>query len=247
MKKVYLMAVIAALIAGIAAYSFTKSIQERTSIENAPTKEVLVVAADITSGSTITVEMAETSFTKKVVLQEDAIPDAITDLEEIIGRVATQALFAGEQVNGKAFMQEGGDDANLSFNLAEGEAAYSIQAEAEKGVDGYIVPGDTINIIAHYENENRIENPVDKGKDEKDEGLITVLQFEDVEVLKVATYQEVVAAKGEAGDGEVKTYVSLTLRTTKEQAVELFHMEQSSKEYKIVLNSHIDTENLLGE
>ena len=74
MKKVYLIAVIFALVAGFATYFFASEIDKKTTIKDADTIEVIVPVNDISQNSTITEEMfAEDAgvFTKKTVVAAD--------------------------------------------------------------------------------------------------------------------------------------------------------------------------------
>ena len=57
MKKVYLIAVIFALIAGFATYFFATEIDKKTTIKDADTVAVIVPVADMPKNSTITEEM----------------------------------------------------------------------------------------------------------------------------------------------------------------------------------------------
>lgn len=228
MKKVYLIAVIVALIAGSATYLFASSLMKNSSIEDAPTQEVLFAVADIPEGTQILAEDIETMFVQKKVVEQDLTPNAVTSAEAVVGQVVAQKIYEGEQLSMNRFIESGGDNAALSYTLSEGECAYSIKAEADKGVDGYIKPGDTVDIIACYP---------------EDEKSKTVMEFTNLKVLKVATYQDVKTAQSEMVDGEVVTYVSITVKTNDAQAVQLFNMENTtSGDFKVVLNSRIDAE-----
>lgn len=238
MKRVYLIAVIVALLAGCATYLFAQSLIENSSIQDAPTEQVLVALTDIPSGTTITAEQVEQQFYVKTVLAEDLTPNAVKNFESVVGFVLTQDVFAGEQLNSNVFVNRENGQAGLSFSLEEGEVAYSISADAVKGVDGYIKPGDTIDIVAFY---------TSKAPDEEGGTAAgtTEVVFKDLEVLRVATYQETEDAKGEVGNGEVKTYVSVTVKTNDEQAQEIYDMEMvTGGNFKIILNSRIDAEKI---
>lgn len=232
MKKVYLIAAIVALLAGCATYIFAQNLIENSSVSDAPTSQVLVALVDIPEGTSITAETVDQLFTVKSVLTADLTTNAVANKDEVIGRIATQDIFMGEQLNSMVFVNKDNGDAGLSFTLEEDEVAYSISASAVQGVDGYIKPGDTIDIVAYYAED-----------EEKKEDAKATLKFEDIYVLKVATYQDTEAAKGEVGDGEVKTYVSLTVKTTEEEAVELYDMEQrAGGSFKFILNARVEAE-----
>lgn len=234
MKRVYLVALIVALMVGGATFFFAKGLMEKTSIENAPTTKVIVAIADVPGGTTITADMEGTVFIEKQVLAQDAIPDAVMNLGDIMGQIVAQDLYAGEQVSFKRFSQRGSDETALSFSLLEGEVAYSIAAEADRGVDGYIKPGDTIDILV-------AEGVEQDGKEEITNATIL---FKDLKVLKVATYADTIDAKADAAtEGEVKQYTSVTIKTTEEQAMELYLMERKVEDgFKFILNSRVEAE-----
>lgn len=231
MKKVYLIALIVALFVGGATYLFVQGLVESSHIQDAPTQDVVVAIADVPAGTMITAEMVESTFATKKVLLEDVVPEAITDVGLIVGQVASQDLYVGEQISMRRVAAAGSDETGLSYSLKEGEVAYSIKANADRGVDGYIKPGDTIDIVVAYEDED---------------GKITGggIEFQDLKVIKVATYQEVSTAKQDATtDGEVKTYTSVTVKTTEDVAVRLYAMEAEAMDgFKLILNSRVDAE-----
>ena len=57
MKKVYLIAVVFALVAGFATYMFAQGINEKTTIKDADTKKVYVALQDIPKDTEITEDM----------------------------------------------------------------------------------------------------------------------------------------------------------------------------------------------
>lgn len=235
MKRVYLIAVIVALIAGGATYLFASSLIQRSSIEDAPTQTVLVAIEDVPAGTQILPEDIELMFVEKKVLVQDVTPNAVTNSEEIINQVAAQTIYAGEQLSMNRFITSGSDNADLSYALAEGEVAYSIKAEAEKGVDGYVKPGDTVDVVAYY---------MTTDKDGQKTGSKTTMEFSDLKVLKVATYEDTKSAQSEGEGGEVVKYVSLTVKTTDEQAIELYNMENEAMGFKMILNAKVDAEKI---
>lgn len=231
MKKVYLIALIVALFVGGATYLFAQGLVEKSHIQDAPTQDVVVALADVPAGTMITAEMVESTFSTSQILLEDVVPEAITDVGLIVGQVAAQDLYQGEQISMRRMAAAGSDETGLSYSLKEGEVAYSIKASADKGVDGYIKPGDTIDIV--------VVNETAEGK------IIGAnIEFQDLKVIKVATYQEVSTAKQDTTtDGEVKTYTSVTVKTTEDVAAKLYAMEATSMDrFKLVLNSRVDAE-----
>lgn len=226
MKRVYLIALIVALIAGSATYFFASTIMKNSSIEDAPTEVVLVANSDIVAGTAVTADQVDALFTEKKVLVQDLTPNAVKSKEEILGQVVMQTIYAQEQVSMNRFMAGDSEEVGLSYTLQEGEVAYSIVAESQKGVDGYIKEGDTIDIIAYYESK-------------------TVLEFENLKVLKVSTREATNAAQSQTEGGEVMSYTSVTIKTDVNQAMEIWNMEnRTGNNFKFVLHSRVDAESI---
>ena len=234
MKRVYLIALIVALIAGATTYWFANNLVKSTKIEGRDTKEVLVALVDIPSGTKITKEDEQTKFVKKNIVVDYATPGAIANFDDIVGRVLKAEILMNEQISSTKFMDENSDEAGLSYNMIQDEYGYSIIAEGVQGVDGYIIPGDSIDIL------------VDDATAEALEG-IDVEDFTNLEVLKVGSKQVVADAQTDKkGDGNINTYTSFTLRVNKEIAEELFQLESTAERidgtFKFILHSRVDTE-----
>lgn len=235
MKRVYLVAVMVALGAGVITFLFARSLVENSRVENVDKTQVVVATVDIPEGTMITNELIQSSFTTDIVINDDLVgaPNdvIITSTEQLIGKIVAQDIYANEQINVKKIVEKGSDDAALSYSLKEGEVAYSITANSVQGVDGYITPGDTVDIVAALE-------------DEEGKVIGGAIVFSDLKVLKVATYQEVDNAKQDGvGDGQVKTYASVTVKTNSEQAAQLYAMEaEAGSGFKLVLNSRADAD-----
>ena len=69
MKKVYLIAVIVAIIAGVATYMFATEINSKTKFKDAEMVTVLVPAADIEKNVEITADMFEEIIGRAIILK----------------------------------------------------------------------------------------------------------------------------------------------------------------------------------
>lgn len=226
MKKVYLIAVIFALIAGFATFMFARELDKKTTIKDADTVQVYVAAEDIEENTQITESMfpngddaSNAKFVLKTVVAADAGPNYVTDKAYLIGRITADPIYKGEQINSARLHESDADNVSLSFKLEEGMVAYSIVAKAQNGVDGYIGPGDTVDIITF----------------ETDESGNAVFQiaYEDLKVLRVSNNSDNAAAS--TNGLPITSYSTITVEVTPEQALELREIEQ--KDYKLVLNS----------
>ncbi|MGN1123164.1 MAG: Flp pilus assembly protein CpaB [Eubacterium sp.] len=223
MKKVYLIAVIFALLAGFATYMFASEIDKKTTIKDADTAVVYVALQDIKANTVITEEMfAEdaTYFTTKTVIAADLAPNYVTDKESLIGMVTIDPLYSGEQINSPRLQSADGDDVALSIKLPDGKVAYSFNAASVTSVDGYISEGDTVDVIVFKDGED--------GKEAKSE-----VAYKDLKILRVSTNTANTSAS--QSGSTITEYSTLTVEVTEEQALQLYDIENTYS-YKLVLN-----------
>ena len=218
MKKVYLIAVIFALIAGFATYFFATEIDKKTTIKDADTVAVIVPVADMPKNSTITEEMfAEDAgvFETKTVVADDVTGDVATDKEQLINQVTVDPLYANEPINTKRLESIDGSDVALSIKLPKGKVAYSFTAGSVTGADGYISEGDTVDVLV-YDSEKKTSK----------------IAYKDLEILRVST---ATASKTASESGKAVTdYNTLTVSVTEKQALKLYKIENEST-FKLVL------------
>lgn len=218
MKKVYLIAVIFALIAGFATYFFATEIDKKTTIKDADTVAVIVPVADMPKNSTITEEMfAEDAgvFETKTVVADDVTGDVATDKEQLINQVTVDPLYANEPINTKRLESIDGSDVALSIKLPKGKVAYSFTAGSVTGADGYISEGDTVDVLV-YDSQKKTSR----------------IAYKDLEILRVST---ATASKSASESGKAVTdYNTLTVSVTEKQALKLYKIENEST-FKLVL------------
>lgn len=218
MKKVYLIAVIFALIAGFATYFFATEIDKKTTIKDADTVAVIVPVEDMPKNSTITEEMfAEDAgvFATKTVVADDVTGDVATDKEQLINQVTVDPLYANEPINTKRLESIDGSDVALSIKLPKGKVAYSFTAGSVTGADGYISEGDTVDVLV-YDSEKKTSR----------------IAYKDLEILRVST---ATASKTASESGKAVTdYNTLTVSVTEKQALKLYKIENEST-FKLVL------------
>ena len=228
MKRVYLIAVVFALIAGFATYLFANQINEKTTLKDEDMVDGVVYALqDIPENTVITEEMfAEdaTYFSRKSVLEADAGPDSITNPEDIIGLIVSENIYAGEQVSTKRFVSAGDDDVSLSFKLADGMVAYSFNAGSVTGVDGYIGVGDTVDVIINEKNEDGSTTPT--------------VAYTGLKILRVSNNTNDTASR--EANTKITEYSTLTVEVTEEQALQLYNIE-TNYSFKLVLNPRVQT------
>lgn len=219
MKKVYLIAVVFALIAGFATYFFASEIDKKTTIKDADTVEVIVPVNDMSQNSSITEEMfAEDAgvFTKKTVVAADVNTETVvTKQDQLIGKVTIDPLYAGEPINTKRIEDLDGADVALSLKLPKGKVAYSFNAASVIGADGYISEGDKVDVLVY------------DGESQKSR-----IAYKNLEILRVST---ATASKTASESGKTVTdYNTLTVSVTEKQALKLYKIENEST-FKLVL------------
>lgn len=219
MKKVYLIAVVFALIAGFATYFFASEIDKKTTIKDADTVEVIVPVNDMSQNSSITEEMfAEDAgvFTKKTVVAADVNTETVvTEQDQLIGKVTIDPLYAGEPINIKRIEDLGGADVALSLKLPKGKVAYSFNAGSVTSVDGYINEGDKVDVLVYDGNKKKSK-----------------VAYKNLPILRVST---ATASKNASASGTTLTeYSTLTVVVTEKQALALYKIENEST-FKLVL------------
>lgn len=219
MKKVYLIAVIFALVAGFATYFFASEIDKKTTIKDADTVEVIVPVNDMSQNSSITEEMfAEDAgvFTKKTVVAADVNTETVvTKQDQLIGKVTIDPLYAGEPINVKRVEDLNGADVALSLKLPKGKVAYSFSAGSVTSVDGYINEGDKVDVLVYDGNKKKSK-----------------VAYKNLPILRVST---ATASKNASASGTALTeYSTLTVVVTEKQALALYKIENEST-FKLVL------------
>lgn len=219
MKKVYLIAVVFALIAGFATYFFASEITKKTTIKDADMVSVYVPSEDIPANSKITAEMLQgdsPKFVKKDVVAADITGDAVKDPKNLVNKVTLDPLYAGEIVNAKRLEDIDGANVALSLKLPEGKVAYSMSAGSVTSVDGYIREGDTVDVIVY-------------DSDKKESSV----KYKDLQILRVSTSAANNSAS--ANGSAITDYNTLTVVVTEEEALDLYNIENQHT-YKLVLN-----------
>lgn len=218
MKKVYLIAVIFALIAGFATYFFASEIDKKTTIKDADTVEIIVPVADMAKNTTITEDMFADEagvFQTKTVVADDVTGDVATDKKQLINQVTVDPLYANEPINVKRLESIDGSDVALSLKLPKGRVAYSFNAASVTSVDGYINEGDKVDVLVYDGNKKKSK-----------------VAYKNLPILRVST---ATASKNASASGTALTeYSTLTVVVTEKQALALYKIENENS-FKLVL------------
>ena len=222
MKKVYLIAVVFALLAGLATYMFATQIDKKTTYKDAETVKVVVALQDIPKNTMITEDMfAEDAgyFATKNFVVDAATPEYIDSFDKIKDKVSIVDIYANEQLSAHKFVGTEDESVGLSYKLTPGKVAYSFSASTTNGVDGYICAGDVVDIIT-YEN--------------VDDKPTTKVAYKGLNVIRISSASA--NAGAETSDAKITEYSTITVEVTEAQALQLYNIE-NSKTFKLVLNS----------
>ncbi len=220
MKKVYLIAVVFALLAMFATFMFANQLDKKTTIKD--TEIVYAAAQDIPDNTQITEEMIaeDAGWFKEVnVIQGTTNETMITDLTEIVGKVTDTQIYADELLNTNRLLEPDSDKVGLSHKLKKGKVAYSFSAGSVNGVDGYISVGDTVDVIVYEKDSSGKTN--------------TRVAYRNLEILRVSNASA--DADAAASGSTIRDYGTLTVEVTEAQALQLYEIE-SDYTFKLVLN-----------
>lgn len=213
MKKVYIIAVIIALVLAISVFFFGKSLTEQPKSEMTT---VVVAVQNIEGGTEITAAMLEL----KEIPKDLVSAGTYSKLDTVVGKLANGDIYKGEQIvkNRIGSADEISFD-RLSKKLEPGYRAFTVAVDNVTGVGCFIKAGDKVDIMYTYKLKNLVGGSEEttaaeeaegtsqsnqNKKDETDVGFTQMLK-QNVEVLAVGTYQENHSETG------VVTYTTVTL------------------------------------
>src|SRR5579863_9228977 len=98
-----LVAVAAAVLAGVLLYAFVQHYRKNTPAPVATSNSVVVASAYIARGTPVSMAEAANSFRRASLGAASVVPGAITDPSVIAGEVATQNIAPGQQLTAADF------------------------------------------------------------------------------------------------------------------------------------------------
>lgn len=221
MKKIYLIAVVIALAAGLATYFFANELKTSKIVTGVNEASVLIALEDIDENTVLTENMFQV-----VKLPETAVSfGTVCNANDIIGYMATDKILKGEQLMARKITEvgNGAPQNRLSYELSNGMYGYSIFINSENAVSYFLKEYDYVNIYSTVSPSN--------------EPLL-----EKVQVIRISDY--VSNTQQETGV-EITSYTIITLALTKEQIPKLMSVEApdaqgSPENFRIVLVSHAE-------
>lgn len=208
MKKLKLIALLAAVIVGVGVYRF---LQELGKPQQAPHTTVVVAAVNIPENTRITAEMVTT----KSISNDSLLDNYILEADTVIGKVMTSDVYAGEQIVRDRLVQIGEADADrntLAYAVTPGMRAMTIFVDKDSGLENFLKPGNRTDVIANYYYETK--RAVLNKEDELEWVNVPTTQLlaQNVQILAVGTAME----KNGAAE-----YTTVTLEVTPQDAMNI--------------------------
>ena len=226
MKKLKLLALVAAIIVGLGVYRF---MEELSKPQEAPHTAVVVAAVDIPENTLITAEMLE----MQSISDDSLLANHIVDPQAAIGMVVSSDVYAGEQLVTDRLIKLGetsADKNTLAYNLEPGMRAITIAVGAESGLMNFLKPGNHVDLVANYTRTELRPALLDPTVQEEVSIPTTQLLAQDINILAVGTVMN------KAGAAE---YTSVTLEVTMEDALNI-NAVNSWGNIRLLLRSPLD-------
>lgn len=203
MKKIYVIAAIAAIISGSLLYFYLNKQDAENSVPKGPvTVQVLTVSSEVPAFCTLNEEnLSYMDF------PQDFVPkDAVLKVSDALGLISDGTLYPGEIILSSMIGTEKEKARSMSYAIPEGMRAMTVEVDNAAGVAGYIETGDYIDLLLYVSPK--------PAKDEESEDIpaYTYICGDNLEVLAV----------GDVTFEDDSVYTSLTLSLTPEQCREVY-------------------------
>lgn len=143
MKKIQILAIIAAVVTVIMVYFFLGGIREAGRM---PSISVVQSSMDIKANTQVTAEMV-----KLVEIPETAVTlNAVTTLDSVVGKLAIDDIYTGQQVVSSELAEIGVSTEGLSYLIEPGKRAVTVAVDQVSGVAGLVEPGNKVDVIVVY-------------------------------------------------------------------------------------------------
>ncbi|HHY29780.1 MAG TPA: Flp pilus assembly protein CpaB, partial [Syntrophaceticus sp.] len=147
-----------------------------------------------------------------------------TTLDDVVGKIALDAIIPGEQVLQDRLVKEGDTKAGLPYQIPAGKRAITVAVDEVAAVGWHLQPGDHVDILG-------IVTAGEQGKS-------SVVVLQDVLVLAVGKNTQVTREQETEATIEVKT---VTLAVTLQEARPLMFANEEGK-MRFALRSPVDHE-----
>ena len=217
-KKYWFIAIICGLIAAGLFYVFLLQVEEQYRPDDLVT--VVKAAQPIAADEVIRLEQLMTAE----VPAKYAHPNGARDTADVVGKISTTDIAAGEEVIKEKLVGEKEKVGRLAYNVPLNKRAVAIEINEASAVSYNVQPGDHVDVMATLD--------IGGGVAETDVSA-TLFVLQDVEVLSVGV-------KGQVANAENTSVANtLTLAVTPEQARPLV-LASERGELRLLLRSPVD-------
>lgn len=217
MKKIYLIAAILAVLAGVLLYGYMANLEEKYREDY---DQTVVATVTIPENTQVTPDM----IALEEIPGEGIHPSAATSIESVIGGISSQTIYEGEQILKSKIKKTDENSGKISYCIPEGMRAITIGVDTITGISGFIRAMDRVDIIV-------ITMKEEEGKTKE----VATLLLENIEVLAIGTDQN--SRNEEYNPTEAVSVI--TLLTTPADAVKL-SLAGSSGKINAILRSPAD-------
>ncbi len=197
-----ILVVVLAIVFGLsAAWGMNEFRKNNRIVVNAETTQIVVASADMVRGQVVTEK-----YLTVVEWPKELIPaDAVTKIEDAVGRSTKYTILAGDPVQSKKLASKD-SGRGLAALVPMGMRAYTITAsKVASNIAGFILPGNRVDILLNLRA---------SGRDDETGGGSTTTLLQAIEILAV---DQALDAPIE-NKMDVKSVASVTLLVTPKQA-----------------------------
>lgn len=245
MKRIRIIALIAAFIFFISGYSILSSRDDKDDSEsvNVGSQQIMVVVAqqDISPYTTLTDEM----LSLEPMVISDNMTGYFTDIEEVAGKACISDIFTGEMVTQTRVTEVQDVAMGLANRIADGKRAISIEVGLEQGVANNLKVGNRVDLI--FSGAAAADGGANSGIAAAGilfdavtgvQGAVNSQVMHDMlgqEYSLIALQDLKVAALGDVfyfrsgADYEAQEYISVTLEVTPAEAAQIILMKDTGR------------------
>ncbi len=227
MKKMKIIALLAALIAGLAIFQLLSEISKPQEV---PRTNVVVAAVNIQENTTITADMVMLA----PIATESLLKNCVKNLDSVIGMVISSDVIQGEQIVTDRLVRIGDTQSTsntLAYVVKPGMRAITISVGDTSGLSNMLRPGNFVDVVLNYTYEDDSQSETQEG--EAKNVVASKILIQNIEVLAISSSLSKTSIPEEG-------YTSVTLMVTPEQAVQLSYSEYNAS-LRLILRSPLDS------
>jgi Flp pilus assembly protein CpaB len=190
---------------------------------------VLVASKDIPVDTTGVEILSRHLLTKVSVVRRQVVPGAISRPEQLRDLIATQPVFAGEQVTTRRFGTPA--ERGVRAQISGKQRALELDGDAHQLLAGTLRVGDHVDVVGAWEATDNSTTDQVTGKG----GNVTRVVLRDLLVMEAA------APPGKAGGIAPGTGFSVQLRLTDAESQRLEWVKAFGKDWRLVIRPPADS------